>query len=100
MPSEREKMESWSDDQLYDTLANSKGDSLSHSSAAAELMRRTNKLAVKVAQAQIAAATATIKTAEYTRSNARYMLYSVNAAVAAAFLSAVVAGIAWWFPRH
>ena len=77
MPSEREKMEDWSLEQVADAMSNAEPGTTVHTRAGAEILRRQTVLQQQSAGAQEQAATATIATARFTRLNARYMLFSV-----------------------
>lgn len=99
MPSDREKTESWTAAQLYDSLSNHAPDSHPHHVAAAEIMRRQMVAQDDLARVQKEAADATIATAEYTRLNARYMLYSVIAILVTSGASAIFSFLMWYAPR-
>jgi len=96
---ERQKLASLTLDELADKLAVD-ANSLAHSIAMAEFTRRQTLAQQQAADAQIDASSAQIKsgqaitdTAEYTRKNARYMLWSVIVLAITGSLSFVAA--AW-----
>jgi acetamidase/formamidase len=93
-------MESWSLNQLLDTIANTNETSPPNASARAELVRRETLLNERVAESQIAAAEATIETAKSTSWNAKYLLYSVWAILGTSAITALVTIVTWLVPRQ
>ena len=89
IPSEREKMESWSLGQITDYMSNAECGSNAHTRASAEILRRQTILQQEATAAQQRAADATIETAKFTHLNARYMLLSVIALVITSVLSLI-----------
>lgn len=83
MPSEREQMSTWTLDQVADSLSNAASGSTRHRIAMAEILRRQTVIQQEGADAQERAAAAAIETANFTRLNARYMLWSVVVLAAA-----------------
>jgi hypothetical protein len=86
-PHPRRKLADSSLDDLADALGTADPGSGTHTAAMAEFTRREALAQERVVQAQEAAATAAIATAEATRRSARYMLWSVIALVVTSVLS-------------
>jgi hypothetical protein len=89
MPSEREKMESWSSTQLFDSLSNSEPGTLSYNRALAEVRRRGMETDQKSADAAMDAA-------KSSRLSARYALVAAVVAV----ISLVVSIVSYLRPPH
>jgi hypothetical protein len=74
MPSEREKMESWSSTQLFDSLSNSEPGTPAHTRAMAEIRRRGMEIDRASLTAQQESAAAAMASATSSRWSARYAL--------------------------
>ncbi len=77
MPSDREKMETWTLGAVADSMAGAQPGTAAHTRGAAEILRRQTAIQEEAAEAQKRAAAATIDTANATRLSAKYMLWSV-----------------------
>lgn len=77
MQSERQRLASMTLDQVADALADAPPESPRATAAIAEFMRRQTVAQREAADAQICAASAAEATAQHTRDNARYLLWSV-----------------------
>lgn len=84
-------MKEWADMDLAEVAAYSgEPGSLNSVRAPIEMLRRQTLAQIEAADAQKAASAAAVATAEYTRRNARYMLWSVMAILATALFPYVV----------
>jgi hypothetical protein len=102
MPSEREKMEVWTETHLYDTIANNVSGA-AYQSAKAELSRRRSVAQDRIDEAQIAAAAAQVKMASHSQKSLNAMRRSAwwtaaSALATAASALATAAGV--WMARH
>ena len=94
MPSEREKMESWTVKQVFDSKSNSQPGTLSYTRAEAEIQRRLMETDRAALEAQQKAASAASDAAQSARLSARWT-------IVAAIISAVslIASIASFFRK-
>ena len=90
MPSDREKLEIETLEQLGDRMQDGPSSGRHYHAPFAELERRKALWARQATEAQREAADAAKATACYTRRAARYMLWSVIAVIAASFLSVLL----------
>src|SRR5260370_25789805 len=89
MPSEREKMESWSARQIFGSMSNSEPGTASHTRAMAEIQRRTMETEQASLEAQQKSADAALDAAKSARLSVHYAL----GALALAAVSIIVVSV-------
>lgn len=99
MPSNREKLEEETLENLADRMQDGPTSGRHYYPALAEVERRRTKSQLDALNSQMEAAQAQIETAEYTRLNARYMKLSVIAIAITSGLSLLFQVFSWWIPR-
>jgi hypothetical protein len=99
MASQRENLEKATLERLADDMQFGPT-SAGYYPALAELERRRALWEREASEAQMAASGYAESTANYTKANARYMLFSVLATLIAAAVSAFFSFMTWQFPRH
>jgi hypothetical protein len=99
MPSDREKLEAETLENLADRMQDGPESGRFYYCALAELERRRAKWQLDAANSQMDAAHAAKETAEYTMLNAWYMKLSVVAIAITSGLSALFQFLSWWMPR-
>jgi hypothetical protein len=99
MVSDREKLEKESLGAIADRMAEAEPTSRVHTMAMAEITRRQTIAQLKAAEAQVEAAGAAKETAEFTRQNARYLLWSVVVLATSSVLTLLLAALGLWLHR-
>jgi hypothetical protein len=77
MPSEREKMESWSEKAVFDSMSNAEPGSPVHTRATAEIRRRSMEVERNALAAQQRSAEAASDAAKSSRTSTRYALFAI-----------------------